>query len=307
MLRLGTRGSALALHQAELVRTLLLAAHPGLEVRIQVVQSLGDLVRDRPLDALGAEGIFTRALEHALAQREIDLAVHSAKDLPSSLPPGFAIAASPAREDPRDCLVSADGATLDTLPHGARVGTGSPRRVAQLRAARPDLACLPVRGNVDTRRRAALERRLDAVVLAAAGLKRLGLLDRHARPLSPDLCLPQAGQGILAVETRDDDRATIGLLYALHNPVAGACLEAERSVLSGLAAGCQAPVAAFAEIRAGTLHLRGLAASLGGETVLRAQREGPVGGATPLGRAVAAALRAQGAADLLAAARGAGT
>lgn len=302
-LRLGTRGSALALRQTELVRALLHAAHPSLETNVEIIQSLGDRVTDRPLAALGAQGIFTRALETALLDGAIDAAVHSAKDLPSSLVPDFIIAASPAREDPRDCLVTRDGCALAELPPGARIGTGSPRRAAQLLALRSDLQFVPIRGNVDTRRRAALEGRVDGVILAAAGLKRLDLFDEHASPLPIERCLPQAGQGILALETRARDEATIAILRAIHDPVVGACLAAERAVLAGLAAGCQAPAAAHAEIADGTLTVRGLVAGPLPHPPLTAMQAGPVDAAEHLGHAVAARLLAQGAGAVLAGTR----
>jgi hydroxymethylbilane synthase len=302
-LRLGTRGSALALRQTELVRALLRHAQPTIETRLEVIQSLGDRACDRPLAALGAQGIFTHALEQALRDDAIDVAVHSAKDMPSRLTEGFALAATPAREDPRDCLVTHDGRTLDELPRGARIGTGSPRRAAQLLALRPDLQIEAMRGNVDTRRRAALERRFDGVILAAAGLQRLGLLDEHARPLSVDQCLPQAGQGILALETRAEDREAIAFARTIHDAAAGACLAAERAVLAGLAAGCQAPVAAYARIADGALTVRGLVAAPSAGASLAAVRCGAPDEAEHLGMAVADELRTRGADAVLRRAR----
>ena len=201
-LRIGTRGSALALYQAGLVRDMLRATLPEREVEIVVIQSLGDLVPDRPLDSLGQPGIFTHAIEAALHAGSVDLAVHSAKDLPSTLDERFVLVASLAREDPHDCLVSRDGRQLDDFPARSTIGTGSPRRAAQLRLLRPDLEYVPIRGNVDTRRRKALDGQVDAVVLAAAGLRRLGIYDHTAVPLPYEICLPQAGQGIIAVEAR---------------------------------------------------------------------------------------------------------
>ena len=299
-LRLGTRGSALAMYQAELCKNLLLAMYPELEISIQVIQSLGDLVRDRPLEQVGQQGIFTKQLEYALRDGSIDVAVHSAKDLPSTLDPAFTIAATPPREDPHDCLITADGRTLQDLPFGARVGTGSPRRIAQLRMVRPDLRFEPIRGNVDTRRRTVLERRLDAVVLAAAGLRRLGLFDEHISLLPLELCLPQAGQGILALETRADDQHAITLLAAIDESAAAARLQAERAVLAGLAAGCQAPVAAHATIdEQETLRVRGLVAALDGSATLAAEAEGRAADAEALGHQVAHLLRAQGADRIL--------
>jgi hydroxymethylbilane synthase len=270
-----------------------------------VVQSLGDKVRDRPLAALNAQGIFTQAIEDALRRGAVDVAVHSAKDLPSTLPADMLLAALPERADPRDCLVTRQGVSLVDLPRGATVGTGSPRRIAQLRRLRPDLRFEPLRGNVDTRRQAALTGRFDAVVLAAAGLLRLGLLDHHAVPLSVDDCLPQAGQGALAVEIRLDDGRSAALLAAINHDPTAHCVAAERAVLSRLQAGCQAPAAALASIdQEGTLFLRGRVSPLDGRSTLDAAHSGPAESAAEVGAVVADRLLAQGAAMVLAGARG---
>jgi hydroxymethylbilane synthase len=299
-LRLGTRGSALALRQATLVQQLLCAAAPAVTTEIRVIASLGDHIPDRPLATLGAQGIFTHTLEQALLDGTIDVAVHSAKDLPSGLAPSLLIAAVPERDDPHDCIISRQGAGLMDLPEGSSVGTGSPRRAAMLRAVRPDLAYVPLRGNVDTRRRAALEGRVDAVVLAAAGLHRLGLLDQHAVALPLDVCLPQAGQGALALEAQESSSHTGEILRRINNPIASACLVAERAVLAGLAAGCQAPVAAYAEpIRPGILQLRAIVCRLDGTLRLYTLQEGPLEQATVLGQAAALELKRQGAQELL--------
>jgi hydroxymethylbilane synthase len=277
---------------------------PPVEAAIVVVQSLGDRVQDQPLAALGSQGIFTHTLEQAILEGSIDVAVHSAKDLPSGLAPGLAIVAVPEREDPRDCVVSRQGGGLFDLPAGSSVGTGSPRRVAMLRAARPDLEYVPVRGNVDTRRRAALDGRLDAVILAAAGLARLGLLDQHMAPIPLEVCLPQAGQAALALEANESSNFVVDALRYINDPVAASCLAAERAVLAGLAAGCQAPVAAHAEpVRPDTLLLRAVVCSLDGTVRLQASQEGSLEDAPALGHAAAVALRAQGAHELLASAR----
>jgi hydroxymethylbilane synthase len=302
--RLGTRGSALALVQTRIVQNLLSDAAPSIQTVVHIVHSLGDRVRDRPLAALNAQGIFTQAIEEALRNGEVDAAVHSAKDLPSTLPPDMCIAAVPQRADPRDCLVTRDGLSLATLPRGATVGTGSPRRVAQLRRLRPDLQFHSIRGNVDTRRGAALEGRFDAVILAAAGLDRLGLLDSHAYPLSADECLPQAGQGALALEIRLDDEVTSSILARINHAPSAACLDAERAVLARLNAGCQAPVAAYATVENGRICLSACVASLDGSIVIEATLTGPLNQATELGAELAEELRSQGADALLAKARG---
>lgn len=300
-LRIGTRGSALALYQAGLVQDMLRAALPEREVEIVVIQSLGDLVPDRPLDSLGQPGIFTHAIEAALHAGSVDLAVHSAKDLPSTLDDRFVLVASLAREDPHDCLVSRESLSLDRFTPGATIGTGSPRRAAQLRLLRPDLEYVPIRGNVDTRRRKAFDGQVDAVVLAAAGLRRLGLYDHTAVPLPYGICLPQAGQGIIAVEARAGDERVALALAAIDDPEASTCLAAERAVLAGLSAGCQAPVAAFARLDGDKLQVQGLV--VGPHGAIRAEREGHIARAWQLGAAVAAALRQAGAEQELAGAR----
>jgi hydroxymethylbilane synthase len=304
-IRLGTRGSALALAQTELVRALLDQQAPPIRSVVEVVQSLGDRVPDRPLAALSAQGIFTEALELALRESRVDAVIHSAKDLPSTLPSDMVLAATPGRDDPRDCLVTASGLSLLDLPLGATVGTGSPRRVSQLLGLRPDLRFEPLRGNVDTRRRAALTGRVDAVVLAAAGLRRLGLMDRHAVVLSIEQCLPQAGQGTLAIEIRATDHQMARVFRALDatHGETRACLVAERAVLANLRAGCQAPIAAYAEILPDqSLLLRGCVTSMDGREMLRASRQGTADTAGEIGRVVAEDLRSQGASAVLAAA-----
>jgi len=277
---------------------------------VEVVHSLGDRVPDRPLAALESQGIFTEALEHALRESRVDAVVHSAKDLPSTLAADMLLVAAPGRDDPRDCLVTAGGTSLRDLPPAATVGTGSPRRVAQLRLLRPDLRFEPLRGNVDTRRRAALSGKVDAVILAAAGLRRLGLLDRHAAVLSIEDCLPQAGQGTLAIEIRAADQRMADIFGTLDRVYGStrACLIAERAVLAHLGAGCQAPIAAYAEILPDqSLLLRGCVAAMDGRVVLRASRQGRVEMAAEIGRTVAEELRSQGAGAVLATAEGEAT
>ncbi len=301
--RIGTRGSALARTQAEYAVDLLAGRLPGAECAVHIVRSLGDASPTVPLDRLGAQGVFTQALEQALADGSIDVAVHSAKDLPSSLSDRFALAAITAREDPRDCLVSRYGVSLADLPLGATVGTGSPRRISQLRLLRPDLRFVPMRGNVDSRRAAALEGKLDAVILAVAGLSRLGLLDDRAVALDIDQCLPQAGQGALALEVLAHKRVVLEAVRLVDCADARVCVEAERAVLAGLAAGCQAPVAAHATlIGTSTVRLRAYAGA-GEGPVLHADRSAPARQAASLGLEVARELRARGADDILAAAR----
>ena len=235
-------------------------------------------------------GLFVKELEQALLDGRADLAVHSAKDLPTEMPPGLAIAAVPVREDPRDVLVGPGGG-LEGLPAGARVATGSPRRAAQVRAARPDAVVVPIRGNVGTRLRKLAAGEADALVLAAAGLRRLGLWPEGAEPLPAEVSTPAPGQGLLAVEARAGGPAAQVAAAALDDPVAHACLRAERALLAGLGGGCMTPVGALCEPADGWLRLLGFAGDPDGVRVARAERRGPAEDPEGLGRAVAEALR----------------
>jgi hydroxymethylbilane synthase len=306
-LRLGTRGSQLALRQAELIREALLALHPGLAVELQIITTHGDRAADVPLHVLSGQGIFARAIEEALFRGEVDLAVHSLKDLPAVEREGLELAAIPRREDARDALIVRRGAAATSLPtnfaglpHGARVATGSPRRAAQLRHARPDLAIVDIRGNLDTRLRKLDADGLDALVLAAAGLRRLGLAERIAEVLPTALCLPAVGQGALAVQCRADDAATRALLAPLDEPLTRAAVEAERALLAGLGGGCKVPIAAHATAHEGQLTLEGLVAVPDGSRVLRDSLAAPLAAARVLGMGLAARLMATGAVDLVA-------
>ncbi|WP_432548781.1 hydroxymethylbilane synthase [Kineococcus sp. SYSU DK004] len=252
VLRLGTRRSALATTQSGWVADLLRAA--GHEVELVEVTTHGDVSRE-PLARIGGTGVFVSALRDALHARRVDLAVHSLKDLPTTPADGLVLAAVPEREDPRDVLVAAGGRTLAQLPRGARVGTGSPRRAALLRDLRPDLDVVAVRGNVDTRLRLVADGRVDAVVLAAAGLRRLGRLDEATELLDPDVVVPAPGQGALAVECRAGDGAVLAALAPLDVPAVRREVAAERRVLAALEAGCSAPVGAHARVRDGELRL----------------------------------------------------
>jgi len=301
-LRVGTRASALARTQSHLVADRLAAAL-GREVALVEVATQGDLSHE-PLASIGGTGVFVSALRDALLRGEVDVAVHSLKDLPTAEPEGVVIAAVPPREDPRDVVVGRDGLTLGELPNGSRVGTGSPRRAAQLHALGLGLDVVPIRGNVDTRIRKVHEGQVDAVILARAGLARLERLDEVTEVLDPLQMLPAPGQGALAVETRSADT---GLTTALHEYLddlaTHACVIAERRLLADLEAGCSAPVGALAEVVEGDdgeeLWLRAVALSPDGHLAVRRSGTGPPADAEGLGAAVAAEMLAEGAASLL--------
>lgn len=313
-LTLGTRGSRLALAQSEMIAARLRELHPGLEVGLQIISTKGDRVLDVALSAVGDKGLFVKELEQALLAHEVDLCVHSCKDLPSLVPAGLTLAAFPERADHRDVLVTPGtaGGGLDGLRHGAVVGTSSLRRAAQLRAVRPDLDLRDVRGNVDTRLRKLAEGQYEALVLAAAGLDRLGLVGAGGRlesdgaefvaaPIAVELMLPAVAQGTLAIECRADDAATLALLAALdHAPTRAAAL-AERAFLRRLEGGCQVPIAAHATLDGAALALRGLVGSLDGAMVVRGERSGAAADADALGTALAEELIAHGAGEILAA------
>jgi hydroxymethylbilane synthase len=297
VIRLGTRGSTLALAQCRSVADLLGGAAA---TEIVAMRTEGDRLAEARLAVVGGKGLFVREIEEALLRGEIDVAVHSLKDLPAEPPPGLVLAAFPPREDPRDVLVTKAPATLDTLPAGARVGTSSPRRRALALAARPDLAVEPIRGNVDTRLRKLGEGDWSAIILAAAGLRRLGLAPAHAAVLDPDVFVPAVGQGVIAVEARADDRATLALLARADDAPTRACALAERAYLARLGASCHTPMAAHARLDGRTLRMSAVVASEDGRQVLRATATAPAAEAERLGRGLADTLLAQGAARVTA-------
>jgi hydroxymethylbilane synthase len=295
---IGTRASKLALAQTELVRAALLAAHAGLVVEIKRITTKGDVILDRPLNAIGDKGLFVVEIEEALRAGQIDLAVHSAKDLPSELPPDMVLAAFPPRADPRDALIARGGRRLAELPKGAQVGTSSLRRACQLRHLRPDLRIDDLRGNVDTRLHKLHEGQYDAIVLAAAGLERLGLAGEISEYLDPSLMLPAVSQGILGIEARAGDAATAALLAPLDDAAARAAATAERAFLARIGGGCQVPIGAYARLDRETLTLGGLIGSRNGR-IVRGQVAGLVDEAAALGTRLAARLLAEGGRALL--------
>lgn len=301
-LTIGTRGSALARWQADWVQARLKAAWPELRCDLRLFQTSGDKILDKPLPEIGGKGLFTEELESALRSGEIDLAVHSLKDLPIELADGLTVGAIGEREDPRDVLISRQYHTLVHLPHGARVGTSSLRRSAQLLAARPDLKILSLRGNVDTRLRKAMQGEYDAIVLAAAGVLRLGFGPHIAEYLPFEVMLPAPGQGAVAMQCRADDHRTINLLRSIDHALTRSAVTAERAFLNGLGGGCSAPVAAYAQSaihqQPSAISLTGLVASTDGQHVIRVSGSG----ADPmtLGNELARQALAQGAQELLA-------
>ncbi|HEX8423205.1 MAG TPA: hydroxymethylbilane synthase [Pyrinomonadaceae bacterium] len=302
---IGSRGSKLALWQSEWVRARLRESRPEAEIRIEIIKTSGDVMLNVPLATIGGKGVFTKELEEALLAGQIDLAVHSLKDLPTTLPDNLAITAITEREDARDALVLPEGVASDDdslggLPRGAIVGTSSLRRQAQLKHLRTDVQIKDLRGNVDTRLRKLDEGGYDAIILASAGLRRLGFERRINAAIGHGEMLPAVGQGALGIETRAGDARTAALVSLLdHAPTRAACT-AERSLLHALGGGCQVPIAAHASISGDTLHLEALVAALNGEQVIRDVLEDESTHAARAGETLAARLRARGAETLLA-------
>jgi hydroxymethylbilane synthase len=303
-LRIGTRGSPLALAQATQVRAGLAAAHGVAPERIalEVIRTTGDVIRDRPLAEVGGKGLFTKEIEEALLAGAVDLAVHSAKDMPTELPGGLAIAAALEREDPRDVFISRKAKTPRELRHGAVVGTASLRRQAQVLRLRPDLKVVPFRGNVETRLRKLDAGEVDATLLALAGLKRLGLADAATAILPVDEFLPAVGQGIIAVETRADDTRTRDLLAAIDHCESATALACERAFLAVLDGSCRTPIAGHATISAGRLAFRGLIAKPDGSAHFETAHTGAVADSVALGTDAGRELKSRAGADFFAAA-----
>ena len=299
VLKIATRKSPLALWQAEHVKAELERLYPELSVELVPMSTKGDEILDRSLAAIGGKGLFLKELERAMLAGEADLAVHSMKDVPGELPSGLHIAAVLTREDPRDAIVSNDVQSLEDMPEGSVLGTSSLRRQAQMLNLRPDLDIQPARGNVGTRLQRLDEGNFKAIMLAYAGLKRLGLADRARQVLDTEVCLPAVGQGIVGIECRKDDRELNELLGRLNDPVSDICLGAERAFASALEASCHAPVAAHAVLQGDELYLRGLVATTDGGTVLKGKIRGKADDARKLGLALAEELIGKGAGKIL--------
>jgi hydroxymethylbilane synthase len=294
-LRIGSRGSQLALWQANHVAALL--REQGHAVEIEIIKTTGDKILDVALAKVGTKGMFTKEIEEALADRRVDLAVHSLKDVPTELQPEFELAAIMKREDPRDAFISVKYAALEELPQRARVGTSSLRRQCQLKAVRPDLEIFPLRGNVDTRLRKLESGDYDAIILASAGVHRLGL-DKHVRSrISPEVMCPAVGQGALAIESRAGDRETLAHLEFLNDADTRAAVECERALLGSMGGGCQVPIGAFAEKCGGGLLLRAMVGRPDGSEVLREQAQGS--DPEQLGRSTAKKLLQRGGEKIL--------
>jgi hydroxymethylbilane synthase len=297
---IATRESQLALWQAEHVKARLMSLHPGLQVELLGMTTLGDQILDSPLSRIGGKGLFVKELEVAMEEGRADLAVHSIKDVPMDLPAGFELTAISLREDPRDAFVSNHYAHLADLPPGAKVGTSSLRRHAQLRAHFPHLNVDSLRGNVNTRLRKLDEGQYDAIILAAAGLKRLGFQDRIRAELTPEESLPAVGQGALGIEIRSGRPELAALLAPLNDPETAACVRAERALSRQLQGGCQAPIGGYAQLHDGRIHLRAFVADLEGIRFYRAETEGGMDDPEAVGQAAAQELIRQGADKLLA-------
>jgi len=298
-LRIGTRGSQLALFQANWVKDQLIHAHPHLKVSLIKIKTTGDKIQDAPLAKIGGKGLFVKEIEEALLQKRIDLAVHSIKDVPTQFPEGLHLYVITKREDPRDIFISKSGTKLKELPQGAKIGTSSLRRQAQLLHYRSDFELVPLRGNLDTRLKKLKTMNLDGVVLALAGVKRLGLEEKVTEIISTDISLPAIGQGALGIETRQDDREIEEQIRFLNDRDSWIAVSAERSFLKKLEGGCQVPIAAFARTAGATLQIDGLVGTIDGKRILREQVEGRVEEAESLGTKLADILLSKGARAIL--------
>jgi hydroxymethylbilane synthase len=294
-IRIGTRSSALALWQAEWVKSELEKRYPGMIVSLTKIKTTGDKILDVPLAQVGGKGLFVKEIEEAMLSDEIDIAVHSMKDVPTLFPDGLHLGAITKREDPRDALLSNRGLSFNDLPKGAKIGTSSLRRQAQLLHARPDFAIHQLRGNVDTRIRKLKEGHFDAIILAAAGVRRLGLAEHVTEYLDPEISLPAIGQGALGIECRVDDRELNDLISFFNHQDSRTCVIGERALLRRLEGGCQVPIACHGRMQSGTLLLIGLVGSVDGKRIIKDSIEGAPEKAEKLGKTLAEKLLSQGA------------
>lgn len=299
VLRIGSRGSRLALWQAEFIKRLITRSLPDIKIEISVIRTTGDRVADLSLSLIGGKEVFVKEIEEALLLKEIGIAVHSMKDLPSTLPVGLKIGAVAKRHDPRDALVSKQGIRFDELPKGARIGTGSVRRQAQLLYFRPDLQIIPIRGNVDTRLRKLRNDGFDGVVLALAGLERMGLESEIAEVFSFDVLIPAPGQGAIAVECRGDDEEINQILLTINHEESEVATSAERSFLERLGGSCHVPVGCYAEVKEVRIKILGLIASPDGKNLIREDIEGSVQNHKSLGKELAERILLKGGEEIL--------
>lgn len=298
-LKIGTRGSKLALWQANWVKSALNTRHPSLSVDLVIIKTKGDKILDVPLAKVGGKGLFVKEIEEALLNGRIDLAVHSMKDMPSEIPKGLCIGAIPERENPQDVLISKKGLLLSQLEPGARIGTSSLRRAAQLLRARPDLRVFPLRGNLDTRLKKLETENLDAIVLAAAGVKRLGLENRITEFLDENIMLPAVGQGALCIEIRQNDPEVAPMVAKLEHRQTRTIIMGERAFLNRLEGGCQVPIAAHGKIDNTRFTLCGLVATVDGKTLIKETFSGPEGSSETIGVELADHLVSLGAKTLM--------
>lgn len=298
-LKIGTRGSQLALFQANWIKEKLEQAHPHLKVTLVKIKTTGDKIQDAPLAKIGGKGLFVKEIEEALLAKRVDLAVHSIKDVPTEFPEGLRLSAITKREDPRDAFISREGIPLKDLHQGAKIGTSSLRRQAQLLHLRSDLQLIPLRGNLDTRLKKLRILNLDGIVLACAGLRRLGLGENITEILSTDLSLPAIGQGALGIETRVGDQEVEESIAFLNDPDSSIAVSAERAFLKRLEGGCQVPIAAFGRIVGSVLQIDGLVGTIDGKRLIRHRTEGPVEQAEALGVELAEVLLKNGAKEIL--------
>ena len=298
-LRIGTRGSQLALFQAHWVKDQLVRTRPDLNVTLIKIKTTGDKIQDAPLAKVGGKGLFVKEIEESLIQKKIDLAVHSIKDVPTEFPEGLHLPVITKREDPRDAFISRNGRTLRDLSQGAKIGTSSLRRQAQLLHFRGDFELIPLRGNLGTRLKKLNAMNLDGIVLALAGLKRLGLEERITEIVPPEVSLPAIGQGALGIETRRNDHEVEDQIRFLNDRDSSIAVTAERTFLKKLEGGCQVPIAAYAQIVAATLHMDGLVGTIDGKTLIRHHVEGPMENPESLGIELAEVLLGKGAKEIL--------
>jgi hydroxymethylbilane synthase len=299
VIRIGTRGSALAVWQAEWVRSQLLGLYPDYEVELVKIKTTGDKILDVPLAKVGGKGLFVKEIETALLEKRVDLAVHSMKDMPAEVPPGLCIGVIPERENPLDVLISRNGETFNDLPKGARLGSSSLRRCAQVLHVRPDITVHSLRGNLDTRIRKLETEDLGAIILAAAGVSRLGLKDRITEYIPDSIMLPAIGQGALCIEIREDDEAIRTLTAPMDHKDTRLAVESERAFLLRLEGGCQVPIAGHGRVTEDGLELTGLVAELDGSVLLRKTITGPVDRHEQLGVELADRLLDQGGREIL--------